>query len=272
LSDLDLIFGGPGIEPETLDAKQTLAVAHAYVEALSVVATYEWITDEPPFRVSLTGLGRSPLKYIFSRTAYPDSLVSEGDSQRSWALSPKRLTEYARNPKASPVLIRKKLTRLFALTTKLPANVNAHVAQEGDRWSWSISDATRLESPTTTNTAQKFRATIIKSGGVRPRVQLASRSDSSVFSLNATRALAERAGRCLYRQVDVTAKLKRILEPPSYPVIGGMMLDFEVLKSNQDPVKAFDDWYADMGRPILTRSFEDGEASSNGDTGSPSHA
>jgi hypothetical protein len=144
------------------------------------------------------------------------------------------------------------------VTRELPANVNAYVNHEGVRW--SISEvAARPPAPITTSRSN-FRARIIKVGGKKPRIQFATRGDTILFTIQAPMDLALRAGNLLYKTVDVSAKLSRLLTPPNYPVIDGELLEIREL-SEEDPVAAFDKWYKDIGCPLLNEADDTGPSS-----------
>jgi hypothetical protein len=250
-----LVFDGSGAALHRLDARKALSVALGYVEALAAVATFEWAIDSSPFIPTFTEITRGSIAYHFGFV--PDRL-SEDEARRCWNSASRRLGDYAQVADDSPAKLRTKLRHLLEVTRELPANVNAYVNHDG--WRWSISEvASRPPAPVTTSTS-KFRARIIKVGGKKPRIQLATRGDTILFTVHAPMDLALRAGNLLYKTVDVSAKLTRLLKPPNYPVIDGELLDIIEL-SDADPVAAFDKWYKDIGRPLLDEADDTGPSS-----------
>ena len=93
---------------------------------------------------------------------------------------------------------------------------------------------------------EAFRARVIRAGGKKPRVQVVA--DGQVISLDASSDLAVRAGGLLYQDVEIEAELVRAATPPMFPVLSGQMTRIEPL-AKQDPVEAWDAWYAAAGRP-----------------------
>lgn len=248
MAELDLIFAGAGVAPDTLDARKALSVAFAFVDALTAVVSFEWALEEPPFVVTLTSIGGGSVKYSFGHQLITSNRLAQVEAERAWDAAPLRLTEYARSAKEGPKRLRPKLITLLDKTLDLPANVNAAITR--GNWAWSLSETAHQPAIPVVKTVTSFRATVLTSGGKKPRVRLARSSDHAAFSLQASTALVQQAGKLLYKEVDITARATRLLDPPSYPIIDGHLIEIREL-SEQDPVEAFDKWYAAIGRPLL---------------------
>jgi hypothetical protein len=256
VSDLQLVFDGPGINPDTLDARRSLAVALAYIDAIATVAGYDSAIDSPPFTVTFKSVLPNSVHYAIGHVPANTKKIPIADSERAWSLAPRRLGEYAGSVEQSPKEIRPKLIRLFNQTKQLPSDINAYVSDGNGDWSWSISAAANREPVPIRTSRSTFRAVIMRSGGKRPRVQLSCKGGLSVFSLRAPHDVAKKAGELLYKPADITARVTRLMLPPYYTVINGEIERISEI-STEDPVQAFDRWYEAIGRPLLRN--DDGE-------------
>jgi hypothetical protein len=250
VSKLDLTFSGPGAAPETLDARKSLAVALAYVETLNSVARYDWIYEDAPFIVTLTNITVGSCKYHLGHQIV-SGRVPKPDAEKSWNAVPDRVEVYAGSGHQAPRDVRAKILRLFAATRALPEKIEATVRRESDGWAWSVSTASQVAPAPSRTSLSKFRAVVVKVGGKRPRIQLAYKGETSTFSLPASTEIVQRAGKWLYQPVNVTARITRLMTPPHYPVVNGEIQDIQPL-SRESPVTAFDRWYAESGRPLLS--------------------
>lgn len=110
----------------------------------------------------------------------------------------------------------------------------------------SLSETVRQAPPDEMKSPEAFRARIIRAGGKKPRVQVVA--EGQMISLDASPELAVRAGSMLNQDVEIEAEVVRAAMPPAFPILFGHMIRIEPL-ANQDPLEAWDAWYAAAGRP-----------------------
>jgi hypothetical protein len=269
MDELGLIFRGPGVAPDTLDAQHAMSVALAYINALVAVATYDWGVDYSPFTMTMVRIESSSVAFKFRHlpsAAKSDTYgrdMLEARANDAWRHAPRRLSEYARNADIGPKQLRPKLLTLFKHTRSLPSHISAAVetgeSDAGTRWSWALTDAANQKPLPVAAERLSFRGVILTAGGKRPRVRISCKGGTDTFSVAASSELAQLAGTYLYKPVNITAKLVRTLEPP-FSVVNGELHEIRGI-SSENAITAFDTWYRAIGRPLLNDGDGDGESS-----------
>jgi hypothetical protein len=110
---------------------------------------------------------------------------------------------------------------------------------------------------------EMFRAHVESIGGKRPSIRLRSFSDNVTYTLRLSKQLAQQTSPYLYQDVDVEARVTRLMKGPDFPVIYGNVVDITPIPST-DPVEAWDEWYEKSGRPWDRIDDVDGELGRNG--------
>jgi hypothetical protein len=138
--------------------------------------------------------------------------------------------------------IRSSTRNLASAIERLPMVVKAHLRGSVDA---PLSELAASPPSPTAISIESFRAKILKSGGQSPRVQLKVRGMDRPVTLEAEQELAQVAGRTLYAEADVTARIERASDER---VLSGQLLELRILDDG-DPVAAFDRWYEKSGHP-----------------------
>jgi hypothetical protein len=86
---------------------------------------------------------------------------------------------------------------------------------------------------------ETIRATVLRVGGVTPRVRAKARFDREVFSIDLTKDQAQALAPCLYADIDMTVRIQRTVEGV---IAFGQLLEFTPV-TDEDPSKAMQEWF-----------------------------
>jgi hypothetical protein len=240
---LDLDLEGPDVRPETVDARASLGLALALVDALEAIARYEETVEETPFFVTLTAMRGASVHFAFNPVARIEYGQRGLDAFKAAA---KRLPVYVRAQGAVPKRLTPQLDKLRLATRNLPSHVVATARIGSD--AVVLSELVRMSSAPLLKSAETFRAFILRAGGVHPRVSLRFRAQPKPVTVDVNKALLESQDFKLYREADVTGVFNRDPNSVGMPIVSGHVTELR-RADKVDPVDAFDAWYEAAGRP-----------------------
>lgn len=217
-----LEIDGSGVNPEQMDVRAALSLAHRYVDLVVALA------DDHAAELAFTGL------QILDKCVAFAFKANEPDLARREAKRAVRcVTGQEQPPKGAIVANRELRTALHALPpTQVARIISGTFRQE-----------LRQASPPQAESAFariSLRATPVRVGGARPAVRFESKSEDRPFTLDVDREGAPLIGRFLYAQVDIEARVARDEEGF---IESGTLIRFEPVTAD-DATTAWRDWYA----------------------------
>ncbi len=239
---IDLDLTGENVRPETLDARSSLGLAVALLEAVIAIGEYEDTSGEAPFFLAMTEMRAASVHLAFKPTPRHEPVAH---AFQAFQRAAKRLPAYLRDRERVPRELVKSLDRLRQAARSLPANVNARARFLGE--TILLSELVIPETQLVTS-AETLRVFIIRAGGNRPRVQLRVPEQKTNFTANISKELIESDDFHVYREAEVVGIFERDPRAIGAPIVSGVVTDVRFTKK-VDRVAAFDQWNEATGRP-----------------------
>jgi hypothetical protein len=235
---IHLDLTGDNVRPETLDARASLSLAVALLEAVIAVGEHECASGEAPFVIAMTKMEAASVHLAFEPVPRLD------DGYAAFQYAAKRLPVYLRGHEHVPRELTKPLDRLRHAARALPSNVQASVRILDQ--TVSLAELQAPEVPLITS-AETLRAVIMRAGGSKPRVQLRMTGQRS-FTADISKDLVASDDFHVYREAEITGIFHRDPRAIGAPIVSGEVTAVRFLEK-VDPVAAFDAWYEAAGRP-----------------------
>jgi hypothetical protein len=241
---MDLDLTGESVRPETLDARASLGLAVALLEAVIAVGAYEETSGEAPFFLTMTEMKAASVHLAFMPAPAHEPLPGT-HAFAAFQHAARRLSVYLRGYERVPKELVTPLDRLRQAARTMPANVNANARFLDE--TIALSDLVTPEVQLITS-AETLRAFIIRAGGSRPRVQLRVPEQSTSFTANISKELVASDEFHVYREAEVTGIFRRDPRAIGSPIVSGEVTDLRFIEK-VDRVAAFDQWNEAAGRP-----------------------
>lgn len=241
---IDLDLTGENVRPETLDARVSLGLAVALLEAVIAVGTYEDTSGEAPFFLTMTEMKAASVHLAFMPAPARESLAGT-HAFAAFQHAAKRLSVYLRGFERVPKELVRPLDRLRQAARTMPANVNANARLLDE--TVSLSELVTPEIQLITS-AETLRALIIRAGGSRATVQLRVSEQRTSFTANISKELVASDDFHVYREAEVTGIFLRDPRAIGSPIVSGEVTDVRFIEK-VDRVAAFDKWNEAAGRP-----------------------
>jgi hypothetical protein len=217
-----LEVNGPEVHSSTVDSAKMLEFGAAYVDLLCKMAEEE----ENP--ISFTGLSVidkcAAIQISAQDNAYARQLSSTAAAYIRGRCPPRGLGQ--------PIVRVQESLRAF------PREYNFKVIN--GPWEQPLAVPEVASGPEIPFAIENMRATVLRVGGVEPKVRLKPVLELFTFSASVERDLAKRLGEHLYADIDLVAKVLRTDEGR---VTSCTVIAFRVVESEQDPVEAMRRWY-----------------------------
>jgi hypothetical protein len=238
MTELKLELKGDGVTLDTADAAEVLPILVAYLEAVRVVAISSANGDE----------STAPR---FELPRWYSSSIGSGCGIRNNEDAARQATKVVHENLTTP-------WKLAPGANGAVANLRDHLRELPDGVSVVVNglaervDITAIARGINRPVAfgqETLRAYVVKAGGTRPAsVRFRSVSDGA-FTLRASAALAQLAGKLLYEPVDVEAEIYRALDLEGMPIMRGRALKILAVASGPT-LSELREWY--------DRAFPDG--------------
>jgi hypothetical protein len=235
---IDVDLDGEGVRPETVDARASLGLALALLEALAAVGAHEQEAKQAPFVIALTEMRAASIHLAFQ------PVEGETQARAAYLQAAKRLPVYLRGQEPVPKELAKPLDHLRSAARSLPENVRAEARLVDDVLSFEELTA---PAPPFITVAQTIRAAVLRAGGKRPRVQLRV-TGQKPFTVDIPRNLIDSDEFHVYREAEVTGRFLRDPRTIGSPFVAGLITNIRFLDKT-DRVAAFDAWNEKAGRP-----------------------
>lgn len=240
---ISLDLTGEGVHPRTVDARASLGLAVALLEAVIAVGQYEDATGEAPFFLALTAMKDASVHLAFAPAPKYDDNATRAHA--AFHNAAKRLPVYLRGHERVPKELAKQIERLRNAAKGMPANVNASVRLIDD--TVSLSDL-QAEDVRLITSAETLRAFIVRAGGeTRPRVQLRIPSQKT-FTADISKKLVASDDFHVLREAQVSGLFQRDPRAIGSPIVSGEVTDVRFMEK-VDRVAAFDQWNEATGPP-----------------------
>jgi hypothetical protein len=241
---INLDLTGENVRPETLDARVSLGLAVALLEAVIAVGGYEDASGEAPFFLAMTEMNAASVHLAFKPAATHERLVG-APAFAAFQHAAKRLPVYLRGHERVPKELVKPIDRLRQAARAMPehVDVNARFLDQTVSLSELVTPEVRLIT-----SAETLRAFIIRAGGGRPRVQLRIAEQKSTFTANIAKELVASDEFHVYREAEVAGIFQRDPRAIGSPIVFGEVTHVRFMEK-LDRVAAFDRWNEATGRP-----------------------
>lgn len=223
-SEITIEFDGPGVRPDSVDAHVALEVAAAFVDLIQHVAK----TSGHDLR--LTGIEvRKKCAQLAVGTPAPQQ--AKAASLRAVLLVSGR--------ESIPPMLGQRVERLMRATRSAPDTMKITVAQ--GKWKRRLAAPVLREAEAAPEEETTLRAKIMRAGGDNPSVRLSSESEAEQFTFHVSEPEAQKLGRHLYEEIDVTARIQRDVDGR---IVGGAILDWQPIEGGSS-VAAWREWHAE---------------------------
>jgi hypothetical protein len=252
-ASLILSFEGPSkyVRRDRCDTRPLLEVLLAFTKLVERIGVHEALgADEAPFSVLLKGVMKgasadpkdSAIHHLIDFASRHQPLSDPAESIAAGLNAAAIAPSYLGGQSVGPPGVRQRAKSLDAAILNLPKYIEVFLRGSIDV---SLSQLVHAAPQQTTVSVESFRAQILRSGGVSPRVQVKASGFDRPLTLESPTELAKQAGQALYAKAYVTAKLTRT---PDDRVIFAELSQLRIL-DDSDPVVALDKWYEKAGKP-----------------------
>ncbi|MFT3915338.1 MAG: hypothetical protein QM704_14825 [Anaeromyxobacteraceae bacterium] len=232
---------GPGVRPRTVAARELLALASAYLDAIAGL-----VRDERDHELTIQGIR------IVAKCAAVMVHADRGDLA---AEAGAQATRYLTNLDDAPHGVRKHLGRLAAAIGELPPQYTPSARFRTSKGEQVFKlEVVRPEVTLPAFEVVVLRAEPIKAGGNEPEARFEARGEGR-FTLKAPGDwdTIRKVGASLHKPCDIVAKVRRNAEGV---IEGGEILAVEI--PDADSRGAWEKWYAANARNVSFESEQEG--------------